>query len=280
VSIRFLAVGCLALLPLAAACKKHSPAPAPAASATPAVSAIKKPAVLLGSVRLADGTELPSYTPEQMERQVLAHAKGGTTPDVCSPPKIEDRQPVTLTPEGKLAGVMLAASDFTQREEGVGPKTVNVLIKDCRLTPKIIVARIGDTLHIANDSPFPMMPGMGFETYNQTLTQGQARDIKLDSGGVKIVACGFSAQCGRTDLVVLGHAQGAVTNAQGEFRFENFPADETVRLNAWHPLFNDTTLEVRVQSGEEKRVELVLTPKAPPRPVVPVVKDPKNPSPD
>lgn len=267
------------LLPLAAACKKHPAKPA-TESAAPAVSAKKKPAVLVGTVRLADGAELPSYTSEQMERQVLAHAKGGTTPDVCSPPKIEDRQPVTLTADGKLAGVMLAASDFTQREEPVQPKTINLVIKDCRLAPKLVVARIGDTLHIANDSPFPMMPGMGFETYNQTLTQGQGRDIKLDSGGVKIVACGFSAQCGRTDVVVLGHAQGAVTNAQGEFRFENFPADETVRLNAWHPLFNDTTLEVRVESGEEKRVDLVLVPKPPPRPPVPYVKDPKNPSPD
>lgn len=244
------------------------------------MTAQKKPAVLVGSVRLADGAELPSYTQEQMERQVLAHAKGGTTPEACSPPKIEDRQPVSLTPDGKLVGVMLAASDFTQREEGVQPKTIELLIKDCRLTPKIVVARIGDSIHIANDSPYPMMPGMGFETYNQTLTQGQSRDIKLDGGGVRIVACGFSAQCGRTDVVVLGHSQGTVTNAQGEFRLPSFPAGETVRLNAWHPLFNDSTLEVRVEPGEEKRVELVLAPKPPPRPAAPVVKDPKNPSPD
>lgn len=248
-------------------------------SAVPAVIVKKKPAVVVGSVRL-EGGELPMYTQEQMERQVLAHAKGGTTPDVCSPPKLEDRTPVSLTPDGKLVGVMLAASEFSRRDDPAPPKVIQLPIKDCRLQPKLVVAHIGDTLHITNESPFPLMPGMGAETYNQTLTQGQSRDIVLDSGGVKIVACGFSGQCGRTDVIVLAHSQATVTNAQGEFRFEDFPADETVRLNAWHPLFFEVYQEVRVSPGEEKRVELVLTPKPPPKPPAPVVRDPKNPSPD
>jgi hypothetical protein len=240
----------------------------------------KKPAVLVGSVRL-EGGELPMYTSEQMERQVLAHAKGGSLPDVCSPPKLEDRTPVSLTPDGKLVGVMLAASEFSRRDEPAPPKVLDITIKDCRLQPKLIVAHVGDALHIANESPFPLMPGMGFETYNQTLTQGQTRDIKLESGGAKIVSCGFSGQCGRTDVIVLAHSHATVTNAQGEFRLENFPADETVRINAWHPLFAETYQEVRVAPGEEKRIELVLTPKpAAKPPAAPVAKDPKNPSPD
>jgi hypothetical protein len=243
------------------------------------VTVQKKPSVLVGSVRL-EGGELPTYSSEQMERQVLAHAKGGSLPEICTPPKLADRTPVSVTPDGKLVGVMLAASEFSQRAEPAAPKVLNVLIKDCRLQPKLIVAHIGDTLHITNESPFPLMPGMGFETYNQTLTQGQSRDIKLDSGGAKIVACGFSGQCGRSDVIVMGHSLATVTNDKGEFRIENFPADETVRINAWHPLFFDTYQEVRVSPGEEKRVELVLTPKPPPKPAVPVVKDPKNPSPD
>ena len=269
-----LGLGCVVLLALVGGCRKKEP-PKP----TPTVSAPKKKAVLVGSVRF-EGDELPMYTPEQMERQVLAHAKGGTTPDVCSPPKLEDRTPVTLTPDGKLVGVMLAASEFSRRDDPAPPKTLHVVIRDCRLQPRLLLAHIGDTVHISNESPFPLMPGMGYETYNQTLTQGQARDIKLDSGGVKILSCGFSGQCGRTDVVVLAHSQATVTNDKGEFRLEDFPADETVRINAWHPLFFDTYEEVRVSPGEEKRIELVLKPKPPPKPPVPVVKDPNNPSPD
>jgi hypothetical protein len=270
---RLVGLGCVALLVLAGGCRKKEPKPAPT------VTVQKKKAVLIGSVRF-EGDELPMYTNEQMERQVLAHAKGGTTPDVCSPPKLEDRTPVTLTPDGKLVGVMLAASEFSRRDDPAPPKTLHVGIRDCRLQPKLLLAHVGDTIHISNESPFPLMPGMGFETYNQTLTQGQTRDIKLDTGGVKILSCGFSGQCGRTDVVVLAHSQATVTNDKGEFRLEDFPADETVRINAWHPLFFDTYEEVRVSPGEEKRIELVLKPKPAPKPAVPVVKDPNNPWPD
>jgi hypothetical protein len=105
----------LALLALSAVCScSKKPANDQKGSATPAVTVQKKPAVLIGTVRL-EGGELPTYSPEQMERQVLAHAKGGSLPDVCSPPKLADRTPVSLTADGKLVGVMLAASDAHRR---------------------------------------------------------------------------------------------------------------------------------------------------------------------
>jgi hypothetical protein len=275
---------CLALA--AGGCNKPKPSDTPTdkpAEKKPEAAAAPtaKTGVLVGTVRMAEGnTELPSYSSEEMERQVLRHAKGGNIPEACSPPKLEDRQPVTLTPDGKLVGVMLAASEFSQSYERGTPKTWNVAIRDCRLQPKMILARIGDTLHIENESNFPMMPGLGYETYNQTLTKGQTRDIKLDTGGVKILSCGFSGQCGRTDVVVMAHPVNALTNEKGEFRIENFPVGQTVRINAWHPLFFETYQEVRVAPGEEKRVELLLTPKPPPKPPKPVERDPNIISPD
>jgi len=189
---RLVGLGCVALLVLAGGCRKKQPKPAPT------VTVQKKKAVLIGSVRF-EGDELPMYTNEQMERQVLAHAKGGTTPDVCSPPKLEDRTPVTLTPDGKLVGVMLAASEFSRRDDPAPPKTLHVGIRDCRLQPKLLLAHVGDTIHISNESPFPLMPGMGFETYNQTLTQGQTRDIKLDTGGPSSVSATEGGSLGGED---------------------------------------------------------------------------------
>jgi hypothetical protein len=145
-------------------------------------------------------------------------------------------------------------------------------IRDCRLTPMLITARVGDSLHIVNETNFPMLPGIGAEPFNETLIQGQSRDVQLDVGGVKVVSCGFSSPCGRSDVVVVAHKFHAVTNDKGEFRIEDFPADQTVRINAWHPLFFDTYVNVRVERGEEKRVELVLTPKPPPEPPKPAPK--------
>lgn len=257
---------------LLALCACHKKKPEPPPSDAPKIK--PKPAVLIGSVRIEQGHDLPSYSPEAMERVVLSHVKGGTFPEMCTPPRLDDRQPVQLTPDGKLINVMVAASEFSARPEQTIAKVHEVTIKDCRLTPKMIVAEVNDMLHLKNEVDFPFMPGMGSDTFSQTLTLNQTRDIKLETGGVKILSCGFTAPCGRTDLIVLAHPYAAVTDEKGEFRIDDFPADETVKLNAWHPLFFETFINVKVAHGEEKRVELVLTPKPPPTPPKPVVKEP------
>ncbi|MEY4577650.1 MAG: hypothetical protein RL701_2353 [Pseudomonadota bacterium] len=249
---------------------------------TPAVpqlkAAAKKPAVLVGSVTLEPGRELPSYPPEQMERSVLAHVGAGTFPKECSPPRHDDRTPVRLTPDGKLIDVLLAASEFSARAEP-GPVHVHTLeINDCRLSPRLVVARVGDVLHIANKTDFALMPGLPSESFSQTMQLGQSRDIPLDKAGQKNVMCGFSAPCGRADVVVMGHPFTAVTNDKGEFRIEGFPADETVRIHAWHPLFSESFKEVRVAAGEEKRIELVLSPLPPPVPLKPATAAATNPN--
>lgn len=253
-----------------AACGKKSSTKLPG----PPPSVKAKPAVLIGSVKIEPGRELPSFSPEQMERIVLSHVKAGTTPDICSPPKIEDRQPVKLTADGKLAGVLLAASEFSRHIEPSSPRVLEATIRDCRLAPSMLVGRVGDILHISNTVDYAFMPGLGSEGYGQTLLKDQTRDIKLDTGGVKLLTCGFTSPCGRTDVVVLAHPYAAITNDEGEFRIDDFPPDETVQLNAWHPLFHESLISVRVGQGEEKRVELTLTPKPPPEPKKPFVREP------
>ena len=255
---------CLALA-AAAGCRKKASEKLP----SPVAEALKPSApkaVLTGSVHLAAGYDLPSYAPEDMERAVLAHIKGGTYPDVCSPPKTADRSPVRQTADGKLIGVMLAASEFSHQSAKGAPKVYNITIEDCRLTPQLVVARIGDMLHVKNNVKYPLFPGLGTDSFNQSLTFEQARDIPLDTGGVKILSCGFTSPCGRTDVIVLAHPYFAVTDDKGEFRIDDFPADETVRINAWHPLFSETFVSVKVAHGETKQVELVLTPVPPPAP--------------
>ncbi|MET0384650.1 MAG: hypothetical protein ABW321_01765 [Polyangiales bacterium] len=252
------------------------------AKRTEPAKAKPKPAVLVGSVRIEAGhEELPFYTATEMERSVLAHVKAGSKfPEVCTQQKVDDPVPVRLTPDGKLMGVLLAASEFSVKPDPQPPRVHTVKIEDCRLGPRMVVGLIGDTLHIENRTNYPMMPGLGSEHFSQTMTTGQSRDILLDTGGMKILMCGFNAPCGRTDVVVLAHPYGAVTDDNGEFRIENFPASETVQIHAWHPLFFDTFQTVRVEPGEEKRIELVITPRPAAVPREPFVKDPNMVYPD
>jgi hypothetical protein len=142
------------------------------------------------------------------------------------------------------------------------------VIKDCRLTPRLVVGQLGDLINLKNEVQFPFMPTYGATAYNETLTPGQSKALRLDKAGVDNVMCGFTAPCGRTDVIVVRHPVFGVTDDTGMFKIEDFPADETVQVNAWHPLFQDSTLSVKVGQGETKNVEFVLTP-LPPKPEQP-----------
>jgi hypothetical protein len=263
-AVRFVMASALALA--ASGCESCRPKPK-FDSSEPKGETPASPGTLTGSVRLAPGYELPVYSADEMERKVLQHIQGGTFPEGCSPPKQSDRTPVMQGPDGKLIGVMVAASQFSKTATR-GPKVFDVVIKDCRLTPRLVVGQLGDLINLKNEVQFPFMPTYGANAYNETLTPGQSKAMRLDTAGVENVLCGFTAPCGRTDVIVVRHPVFAVTDATGIFKIEDFPTDETVQVNAWHPLFQDVSQSVRVGKGETKTIEFVLTP-LPPKPQQP-----------
>ncbi len=216
-------------------------------------------AVVEGVVRLAEGAELPAYTRAQMEKKVLRALAPEAAPAACTPPKLSDRQPVKLTPDGLLVGVMLAPSGFSHQQQRP-PLVHEVTIEDCRLTPSLVVAMKGDSLRVRNTVDYPFMPSYDQGPMVRSLIPGQTYDVPLNKPGVLPLLCGFTAPCGRTDVVVLLHPIYAVTDEHGKFRFDDFPAGEKVSLSAWHPLFKETKIELQVEPGEHKQLELVMTP--------------------
>jgi len=228
-----------------------------------ALPVVAAPAVLEGVVRLAEGAALPSYAADQMFKKVLQQVDHAVLPDSCAPPKTTDRQPVQLTAEGLLAGMLVAASDFSRQPQRP-PMLHEVIIEDCRLTPRLVVAMKGDQLRVRNGVDYPFMPAYGDTPVVRTLIRGQTYDTTLEKASVSPVLCGFTAPCGRADVVVMLHPVYVISDAQGKFRFENFPAGEEVKLSAWHPLFREVAIQVRVAPGETKRVELIATPLAAP----------------
>jgi hypothetical protein len=215
--------------------------------------------VVEGVVRLERGAKLPSYPPQMMMRQVLNITEPEPMPEGCSPAKDSDRQPVRLTEEGALAGVIVAASDYS-RPEKRPPVTHDVTIEDCRLMPMLVVAAQNDQLRLRSTIDYPFMPELNGAAITQTLIKGQEKVLQLDRGGIRTVLCGFTAPCGRTDVVILYHSLYTITDQKGAFRIEKFPANEIVTLNAWHPLFRDANLKLSVQPNEIRRVEMVLSP--------------------
>ena len=227
-------------------------------------------------MRLAEGATLPSYTVEQMEKQVLTQAERAKPPDVCSPPKLNDRTPILLGADGALIGVVVAASGFSKPPSVRPPITLDAKIADCRLTPRVLLAQVGDTLSVRNEIDYPFMPAYGAVDTVKTLIPGQTYDVVLDKPGVATLACGFTSPCGRSDVITLQHTFAALSDEKGSFRFDPFPADEPITLSAWHPLFQEATVTITLGRGEEKTVELVLQP-VPPAPTAP--KTPPTPAP-
>ncbi|MCA9600647.1 MAG: hypothetical protein KC417_01410 [Myxococcales bacterium] len=208
--------------------------------------------IVEGVVLLAEDTEVPSYdstpAPNQPE-----------PPKSCSPPKILDHQPVHLTDGRGLENVVIGATDF-KRAPKHKPATRAVTIDDCRLSPQVIAATRGDTLRLTNNTDYPFLPELGTSQLLQTLLHRETRDIALEQGGVLKLGCGFAAECGRTDVMVFYHPVHAISGKAGKFRMVNVPADEDVKLHAWHPLFEEAIQTVRVKPGQTVRVTFVLRP--------------------
>ncbi|MBN1653714.1 MAG: carboxypeptidase regulatory-like domain-containing protein [Deltaproteobacteria bacterium] len=215
--------------------------------------------VVEGIVRLKEGTRLPSFPEEMMSQQVI-RSKPKETPKMCSPFTPADRQPVRLAEYRALIGVLVAASKLKQPPERPA-KIHEIAIEDCRLKPSFVAAQKGDKLRIRNRTDFPFMPQFGRSAFMETLIKGQEKVFNLDEGGfVGKILCGYTALCGRTDVVVLFDAIHAITDDNGRFRIENYPAGQESLLNVWHPLFQETSTPIVLAPGETKTIEIEISP--------------------
>ena len=211
-------------------------------------------AVVEGTVRLAEGVELPAYPP--VERSAAQPAP----PESCPPPREADRQPVGMGEARGLSNVLVAAAEFDAAPASA-PQTHRMSIRDCRLTPMFIAATRGDSLEITNETDYPYMPVTGNAGMAQALMRGESRTIPLDQGGVKGLGCTFTAPCGRAEVVVLYHPVHTLTGEAGRFRLE-VPAGEEIEIHAWHPLFEEASETVTVEAGQTRRIDFTLRPSA------------------
>ncbi len=214
-------------------------------------------ATIEGSVRLADGAELPGLA----ENPMALGPPRPPLPDVCSPPQLSDRFPVQEVGEDhRLSGVVVTLSDF-QTDPPHEPVTHDLHIEDCRLTPRIVDATRGDHLRIENDTDYPFVPALG-ESVSRALLHEQTQDLELLQAGVRRLQCGFAAPCRQTWVVTFFHSLHTVTDEDGHFRIEGVPANEELKVNGWHPLFQDHEGDaITLQPGETRQVVITLQPR-------------------
>lgn len=216
---------------------------------------------LIGEVLLAPDSQLPAYTPLDLVRRPLRVHGLPDPPSECTEANEAARTAVSLAPDGRLRGVVIAASDFTRVRERKA-KRHKLQIEHCRLTPTIIAAQGGDILELENHDDYAFEPLLGPSYEGRVLHRGKTLELPLVASGIDIVQCTLGAPCGRADVLVFHHAVHTVSDDAGRFRIENFPAGELVRVTAWHPLFEPAETFVWIEPGQQTAVKLQLTPKA------------------
>ncbi|UJR81242.1 hypothetical protein [Sandaracinus amylolyticus] len=211
--------------------------------------------IVEGIVRLAEGTELPTYP-----QNPLVVPGRTAIPDDCTPPREVDRTPVVVAGEtGGLVGLSIVGTGTDDdRWPTRPPVTHEITIRDCRIQPSLVVTTRGDQVRLSNDTDYPFFPELG-EGVLQALLRAEPRMITLDQGGVRTIQCGFAAPCGRMELITLYHPVHTVSQPNGRFRLE-IPSGQDVRITAWHPLFHEAHVTARVEPGETRQVELTIRP--------------------
>lgn len=257
-----LALGILVALTFLHGCECSRGAGEPAAGEIEAPESPREVGVIVGIVRLAEGAELPRHpsNPLQVDGR-------NPIPTECTPPREVDRTPVTLADEtGGLVGLSIVGTgpDEQSWPHAGEPVLHELTIRDCRLSPSILVATRGDRLRISNETEYPFFPNLG-EGVLQALLRAEPREISLDVGGVRAIECGFAAPCGHADVITLYHPVHTVSGADGRFRLE-VPAEIDVRVTAWHPLFEEANTTARVGVGETREIEFTIRSRAIPAP--------------
>jgi hypothetical protein len=209
--------------------------------------------VLRGLVKLAPGATLPMAPPP--ERPPVN--PGGS----CRPYAEDDRRVVSqFEGTGGLTPIHLAVTQMKAVPEHK-PETHDLHIRNCRLTPAVVGAMVGDELRIVNESDQPFMPVFPGDPFMRGLLKGESRNIKLERFGPAKVSCGFAGYCGESTVITVAHPLYAVTNERGEFEIKGIPLDQDVMVHAGHMLFEVSTLKLRLTKAQpEQTLEFVLTP--------------------
>lgn len=214
-------------------------------------------AALVGVVRLIDEAVLPAYGAAELGWGRLVEGDLG---DADCPPRTREAV-LTLAADRGIGGVVVAASGF--RGKHLYPKrTRRVVFEGCRLEPAMTAATMGDTLELENRGKGDVPVTFGPAAEPIALRPGFRPRLPL-APGFESLMCPSEAGCGRADVAVFQHSVHAVTDAQGRFVIEGFPAHQNVNVHAWHPLLSEVVTQVWVEPGERREVTLVIRPKPP-----------------
>ena len=150
------------------------------------------------------------------------------------------------------------------KPQAVSP--VHVAIRQSResFNPRVVAVTVGSEVEFPNDDPiyhnvFSLSRAKNFNLGRYP--RGGTRQVRFDRPGIVKVFCEIHSHMSAT-VMVLDHPWFAVPDEQGRFELPPVPAGEHA-ITAWHERLGDTTVRVRIESGQAATVDFVLPVPAP-----------------
>jgi plastocyanin len=125
--------------------------------------------------------------------------------------------------------------------------------------PRVVAVTVGSEVEFPNDDSiyhnvFSLSRAKNFNLGRYP--RGETRQVRFDKPGIVKVFCEIHSHMSAT-VMVLDHPWFAVPDEQGRFELPPIPAG-LQSITAWHERLGDTTLRVRIESGQTTTANFVL----------------------
>lgn len=131
--------------------------------------------------------------------------------------------------------------------------------QDESFTPRVVAVTVGSDVEFPNDDPiyhnvFSLARAKSFNLGRYP--RGDTREVRFDKPGIVKVFCEIHSHMSAT-VMVFDHPWFAVPGEDGRFELPAIPPGDR-QITAWHERLGDTTLRVRVESGQAVTTDFIL----------------------
>ncbi len=125
--------------------------------------------------------------------------------------------------------------------------------------PRVVAVTVGSEVEFPNDDPiyhnvFSLARAKNFNLGRYP--RGDTRRVKFDKPGIVKVFCEIHSHMSAT-VMIFDHPWFAIPDENGRFELPAIPAGDQ-QITAWHARLGDTTVRVRVESGQATTADFTL----------------------
>lgn len=163
--------------------------------------------------------------------------------------------------DGAMANVLVNVDgSFPSTPAPTTPVVLNQ--KDCQYEPRVLGARVGQTLQVKNDDPTEhnvhslSKAGNDFNTTQPV--KGMPFEFMLKAGEILHVTCDNHTWM-TAYIAIMENPYYSVSGTDGSFTIANVPAGKQA-VKAWHEVMGTQTQMVDVQAGKTTMVDFTFAP--------------------